>query len=293
MFSLSFQNQSTAVPDADLQAFIQDFQAQINNEFGQAWGVCATVDDGGNGWPITIVDYPGPNDPPGALGYHYLDPNFSPVGKIFAQLALDNGISWTTVANHEGLEILADPYIDSTVFVDTSNGNGTSGVLVYQEICDPCEGQSYAGALNGTALSDFVLPQYYLVGYPGLVDNLGQVAGPFQVASGGYLSYDEVQVAVGWQQIFGDKAVKAKMQPMARKTKQQPARKSIQYLTAPLLAQNENTQLKRLLAERDLELAAVREQLARSSGGKRGPHGNGMTPMAQRPAVGSGVIRDN
>ena len=38
MFSLSFQNMSNAVQDADLQAFIQDFQSQISNDFHASHG---------------------------------------------------------------------------------------------------------------------------------------------------------------------------------------------------------------------------------------------------------------
>jgi hypothetical protein len=208
MFTLSFQNQSNAVQDADLQAFIQDFQSQISNEFVQAWGVDAAVNDGGAGWPIYILDYPGPNDPQGALGYHYLDQNFNPYGVVFAQLALDNGISWTSVASHEGLEILADPLIDSTVFVDTSGGYGLTGILIAQEVCDAPERLTYAGAVNGTLVSDFVFPGWFIPGYPGQVDQLGQVPGPLMLASGGYVSYDQVLQATGWQQAVAAKKAK-------------------------------------------------------------------------------------
>jgi hypothetical protein len=224
MFSLSFQNASTAVQGADLQAFIQDFQYQVSNDFAQAWGVDAAVNSGGAGWPITIRDYPGPNDPPGALGYHYLDQNFTPYGVVFAQLALDNGISWTSVASHEGLEILADPLIDSTIFIDTSGGNGTAGFLIAQEVCDAPERLTYSGAFNKTQLSDFVFPGWFLAGYPGQVDQLGQVPGPLQLASGGYVSFDQVLQATGWQQAFGAKEVKA----MAEQIKRRP--KAVQFL---------------------------------------------------------------
>jgi len=211
MLSLSFQNQSTVVSDADLQAFIQDFQSQISNEFAQTWGVDATVDSGGGGWPITILDYPGPNDPQGALGYHDLDQNFTPYGVAFARLALDSGISWTSVASHEGLEILADPLIDSTVFIDTSGGYGLTGILIAQEVCDAPERLTYPGAINGTEISDFVFPGWYIPGYPGQVDQLGQVPGPLLLLSGGYVSYDQVLQATGWQQAFAAK--KDKLDP--------------------------------------------------------------------------------
>jgi hypothetical protein len=224
MFTLSFRNVSTAVQSADLQAFIQDFQYQISYDFAQAWGVDALVNSGGSGWPITIMDYPGPNDPPGALGYHYLDQNFIPYGVVFAQLALDYGISWTSVASHEGLEILADPLIDSTCFIDTSGGYGTSGFLIAQEVCDAPERLTYAGAYNGTQLSDFVFPGWFIAGYTGQVDQLNLVPGSLQLASGGYISYDVILQASGWQQIQGEKEFKA----MAEQMKQQP--KSVQFL---------------------------------------------------------------
>ena len=223
MFKLSFQNQSTTIQDADIQAFIEDFQSQVSNEFAQAWGVDAVVDTRESGWPIIILDYPGSNDPQGALGYHFLDQNFTPYGVIFARLALDNGISWTSVASHEGLEILADPLIDSTVFVDTSSGYGLTGILIAQEVCDAPERLTYAGAVNGTQLSDFVFPGWYIVGYPGQVDQLGQVPGPLLLLSGGYVSYDQVLQATGWQQGLG-----------AKKTKVDP--KNIQFLSKKLLS---------------------------------------------------------
>lgn len=203
MFSLSFQNQSTVVSDAALLLFIQDFQAQIANDFAQAWGVSATADAGGAGLQITIVDCPGPNDPPGALGYHSLDQNFNPYGIVFAQLALSNGISWTSVASHEGLEILADPLTNSKCFVDTSGGKGTTGFLIDQEVCDAVEHLTYLGAIYNTPLSDFVLPGWFIPGYKGQVDHMGQVPGPLQLASGGYIDVDRVQLASGWAPISG------------------------------------------------------------------------------------------
>jgi hypothetical protein len=236
MFTLSFQNQSTTVQGIDLQAFIQDFKYQISNDFAQAWGVDATVNSGGTGWQIYIRDYPGQYDPPNALGYHYLDQNYTPYGIVFAQLALDNGISWTSVASHEGLEMLGDPLINSTVFLDISGGYGTAGFIVALEVCDAPERMTYTGPFNKTDLSDFVFPGWYLPGYSGQVDQLGQVPGPLQLLSGGYVSFDEILQATGWQEAsaakakeFGAKAVEAMLQQL----KQQPKaiqKSNVQYL---------------------------------------------------------------
>lgn len=229
MFYLNFRNASTVVSNDDLQAFLEDFQSQVSNEFVQAWGVDANVMTGA-GWPITITDYPGPNDPPFALGYHSLDQYYTPYGVVFARLALDYGFTWTSVASHEGLETLADPLIDSTIFIDTSNGQGTSGFLVAQEVCDAPENLAYPGAINGTELSDFVYPQWFFPGYVGKVDYLGQVPGPLQLLSGGYISYDPIIQAGGWQEADANK-IKGAVQGM----KQRP--KSVHYLPQELIPQ--------------------------------------------------------
>lgn len=70
---ISFFNASTRFSDAALQNAIPDFQSQVSNEFNWYWGLSAFLDEGGGGTPLTIVDYPGPNDPAGALGYHWID----------------------------------------------------------------------------------------------------------------------------------------------------------------------------------------------------------------------------
>ena len=232
MFTLSLQNESSVVSDADLQNFIVDFQSQISNDFAPMWGVNAKVDSGVDGWQIMIMDSPGPNDLQGALGYHDLDKNFKPYGIVFAKLAQDNGISWTSVTSHEGLEILADPLIDSTTFIDTSGGYGLTGILVAQEVCDAPERLTYPGAVNGTEVSDFVFPGWFIPGYPNQVDHLGQVPGPLQLLSGGYVSYDQVLQATGWEQTFA-----------ARKDKLDP--KNIQFLRKKVQAKKPRPELAR------------------------------------------------
>jgi hypothetical protein len=203
MFHISFQNSSSVLSEADLQAFIAAFQQQVSKDFAPVWGVDAIVDAGGNGWPITIRDYPGPNDPSGSLGYHDLGHNFQPYGVVFAKLALDNGISWTSVASHEGLETLADPLINSTVFVDTSGGYGTSGFLIALEVCDAPESLSYS--INGVQVSDFVYPGWFVPGYTGQCDQLRQVAGPLRLLHGGYIGNNQIIRATGWRDATASK----------------------------------------------------------------------------------------
>jgi hypothetical protein len=174
------------VQDADLANAVGDLQWQMNNPFWGSWGAAPYLDVGGGGTPIWVTDYPGPNDPQGALGYHYIDGNDNPFAVIFAGLCNDNGIPWAGVTSHELCEMTIDQEADTMALID--NGDGT-GYIVYVEVCDPVESIYVAGPVNGFAISDFVTPNYYVPGDPNTVDWLGQLQGPLTLYSGGYLSY--------------------------------------------------------------------------------------------------------
>lgn len=202
-YYVSFFNQSSVITDSELAAALPDFQNQVSDDFAPRWGTDAHLDIGGGGWPVTILDYPDPTiDPAGALGYHFLDGNGRPYARVFARLSLDLGVDPFGVMSHELLEMLANPTIDDSIFID--NGDGT-GVLVFQEVCDAPEQLTYQGSFNNTTLSDFVFRNWYEPGAAGQVDFLGQVAGPLQLASGGYVSVDFVDQSSGWTEISADK----------------------------------------------------------------------------------------
>lgn len=201
---ISYINASTRFSDAQLQSAIPDFQSQISNEFNWYWGLDAYLDQNGYGTPMYIVDYPGPNDPAGALGYHWIDGNYQPYGVVFAGLCEDYGYSVTGVLSHETLEILGDQLADQTDFFD--NGDGT-GYIVLQEVCDPVEQLLYYEGPNGNIVSDFALPDWYAPGSPGPFDVLGYIGGAWTLYSGGYVSYQFVQLS-GWQQATADSVAK-------------------------------------------------------------------------------------
>lgn len=187
--SIHFINQSTVVDGVAFQDAIADINAQLNNEFAFAWGlphIAAT---------LTIADtiYE-----PGALGYHDMNSQFQPLAWVDAKLAQENGIPWSVVASHEALEMAANPLVNRIALLDTSGGQETSGDLIRAEICDAVERQSYEGRLHKTPLSNFVLPGWYVPGWPGHVDHLGQIAGPLQIASGGYIAAEQF-TGQGWQ----------------------------------------------------------------------------------------------
>jgi hypothetical protein len=199
---ISLYNGSSVFTDAELDSALPDFQTQVWNEFNWYWGLSAYLDKNGSGSPIIVVDYPGQNDPQGALGYHYIDGNYQPYAVIFAGLCRDYGYPVTGVISHELLEMMADQLVDTVNLYDFGDG---TGIIVIQEVCDPCELNLYYEAPNGNIVSDFALPAWWVPGDPNQVDFLGIIPGPWQVASGGYISYQNVTLS-GWQQVFGDKA---------------------------------------------------------------------------------------
>lgn len=199
---ISFYNGSSVLSDADLANALPDFQSQVSVEFNWYWGLNAYLDINGGGSPIIIVDYPGPNDPAGALGYHFIDGNYQQYAVIFAGLCRDYGYPITGVISHELLEMMADQLVDTVNLYDYGDG---TGIIVIQEVCDPCELNLYYEGPNGNIVSDFALPAWWVAGDPNPVDYLGAIPGPLQLASGGYISYQNVTLS-GWQQAFGDKA---------------------------------------------------------------------------------------
>jgi hypothetical protein len=76
-----------------------------------------------------------------------------PIGKVFAASDLKAGSSSTITASHELLEMLGDPKVNLTVFVQNSN---TAGTLYAYEVCEPCEDDSLGYHIDNILLSDFV-----------------------------------------------------------------------------------------------------------------------------------------
>jgi hypothetical protein len=76
-------------------------------------------------------------------------------GKVFVGSDIPTGYTWTVTASHELLEMLADPDINLTAFVEST---ASSGVLYAYEVCDACEADEFGYKINGTLVSDFVFP---------------------------------------------------------------------------------------------------------------------------------------
>jgi hypothetical protein len=206
---ISVINASTVLKDDEVGAAVPALQSQVSDDFAPAWGIDATVTfvptgqqpkDGS--WWLSILDN---SDQAGALGYHDLTPDGLPLGKVFARTDMQYGLNWTVTASHELLEMLADPDINLTAFLQESD---TTGLLYAYEVCDPCEADSDGYPIDGTMVSDFVYPAWFesFRGAGTKFDHRSKIEKAFQLLPEGYISVFEITGGSGWGQIYGDKA---------------------------------------------------------------------------------------
>ncbi len=186
-----------SISASDLAAVAAALQKQATRDFGPIWGVDATVDhfpsldDVPIGyWPIVIRSDSGN---PNALGYH-LDPHGQPMAMVEAT------DQWPLTASHECLEMLADP-TGFRLVAGPSIMPGQGRVEYLVEVADPCAGPAFAYTVNGVLLSDFVTPDYYAPPDAASIryDYRGQIAGPRQVLTGGYLTWHDPTMDHWWQ----------------------------------------------------------------------------------------------
>lgn len=202
---IQISNESTVLTNDQVQAAVPALQTQVNRDFAPVWGTDADLEfvtsdqlDPSKWWLIIFDD----SDQPGALGYHDLNPNSLPIGKIFAKTDMQDGNQWTVTTSHELLEMLADPFIDLTVF---DQPNDKEGVLYMYEVCDACEADQFGYDIDGTLVSDFVYPAWFeTFRKPGstqfdygsyLTDRVPELL------PGGYIGAFDVTSGTGWHQI--------------------------------------------------------------------------------------------
>jgi hypothetical protein len=202
-------NESTVLTDAEVTPVVAALQKQVTNDFRPVWGVDAeltivasgTPPPAGNWWLVLLDD----TDQANALGYHDLTTEGLPIGKIFAVSDLKAGTSWTVTASHELLEMLGDPNINLTVFVQNSN---TAGMLYAYEVCDACEDDSYGYQIDNILLSDFVYPAWFesfRAEGSTQFDRLSKIDSPLKLLTGGYIGIFNVNSGSGWTQVTAEK----------------------------------------------------------------------------------------
>jgi hypothetical protein len=106
-------------------------------------------------WWLVIRD---DSEQAGALGYQAVTTEGLPLGKVFAGTDLKFGSQWTITTSHELLEMLADPEIDLTVFVQP---NAHTGILYAYEVCDVWGADNLGYKIYTTPVSDFVFPAWF------------------------------------------------------------------------------------------------------------------------------------
>lgn len=200
-------NASTALTDDEVAAAVPDLQTQVRRDFAPAWGVDADVTfvagkrkpAKGSWWLVVLDDA----DQAGALGYHDLTSEGLPMGKVFAGTDKKYGLQWTVTASHELLEMLADPDINLTVFVQT---DAKAGTLYAREVCDACEADTLGYGIDGVTVSDFVYPAWFesfRKAKSAQFDQQKHISKPFELLPGGYIGAFDIAAGSGWHQVHG------------------------------------------------------------------------------------------
>lgn len=201
---VSVINESTVLADADVTPAIVALQKQVSSDFCPVWGINAelkmlprgTQPASGSWWLVLLDD----SDQANALGYHDLTTEGLPIGKVFAASDLKAGTSWTVTASHELLEMLGDPNINLTVFVQNTN---TAGTLYAYEVCDACEDDSLGYKIDDILLSDFVYPAWFesfRTKGSTQFDRMNKMQNSFELLAGGYIGVFSVASGSGWTQ---------------------------------------------------------------------------------------------
>ncbi len=200
---ISVINSSTVLSDDEVQAAVPALQKQVSRDFAPAWGVDADLTFIAKGhkaskttWWLVILDN---SDEAGALGYHDVTSEGLPIGKVFAGSDMQYGYNWTVTASHELLEMLGDPEINLTVFVQKSD---STGVLYAYETADACEADEYGYKIDGVLVSDFVFPSWFDATYKKgtQYDFRKKIKRPLHLLKGGYIGIFDVTAGGGWQQ---------------------------------------------------------------------------------------------
>ena len=197
MPTIAVVNKSTRLSDADGSLMTRACQLQLTKHAAPAlllrtWTVKyfkKGTTPPADAFPIIIMDDPDQAD---ALGYHTIDDNGNPWGRVFVGPVLDNGgtalrgsMSVSGVLSHEVLETV----VDYNVNLWADRWDGTE---VAVEVCDPVEADCYdvlvGKAQVPVAVSNFVMNDWFDAWQTnGKFDWMGTVSHPLEMSSGGYI----------------------------------------------------------------------------------------------------------
>jgi hypothetical protein len=181
---------SKSIDFSEIIGVARALQIQVDRDFGPIWGVRAQItpfrqDDSipPGVWPINIVDHP-----TGGLGIHLGEEERKP----YAEVQASDDPPWSSIASHELLEMLADPYALSFKQAPSIDPDSDGHLVSYLvEVGDPCEIHSYS--ILNVEVSDFVTQQYYnphAVPFESL-DFMTRLHKPYEVPLGCYISWED------------------------------------------------------------------------------------------------------
>ena len=197
-------NHCSALNNDDVSKVVAVLQKQVHQDFAPIWGIDADLvfvprdaDPPADHWWLLIMDR---SDDPSLTGSHNLNPEGLPTGRVFAKSDMEKQLKWTVTASHELLEMLADPAINLSVFIESGSKHGK---LYAYEVCDPCEGDGYGYEIDGVTVSNFVFPSWFEpFRKPGAqFDFQKKIEKAFQLLPGGYIGVLDIKSETGWQQI--------------------------------------------------------------------------------------------
>lgn len=196
--TVALLSKSSTVSQADLEAYVAPYQAFVDDWLVKWYPTAgATIVAPQNGekpagaWPIYFEEH---LNQPGAAGYHS-DSRHQPV----AYIDVNQGPMFT--GSHELAEMLVDPGGNSLYNAPSPDpADDGKEVQILDEVCDPCEDDSFGIEVGGVALSDFITPAFGN-GTNGPYDAAGKLTSAREVAINGYISWvdgDEVKQATNF-----------------------------------------------------------------------------------------------
>jgi hypothetical protein len=205
--TIAIFNESTVLHDHIVWEMMHAFEKQWNLDRKPVWGVdsatftlipAALAAPSGACWLVFLDDSNHAND----LAYHDLTNERLPVSKVFERTIFTDKTSFSVAATHEICEMAVDPWINSAY-------QDVDGVFWAGEICDPVEDGRYGYEINGTLVTDFVVPNWMAYMHAtGPIDFKAHGKNAMEVLTGGYpQKFDPKK---GWVQINGVTARRSK-----------------------------------------------------------------------------------
>jgi hypothetical protein len=202
---LAIINHSTLVTDAQVLRWLPALQKQILLDFAPYWGVTALLKFyarrervPASAWRVVLLDSATDN---GFLGVHSVAARRQPVAYVYANKALEAGAHVSLILSHEILELLADPDVNITHWIERPRN---APLLFGREICDPCQDAAYSYERDGVQLSDFITPAWFERFWRRAetpFDFLRHISTPLQILPGGYMSVCRVDARPVWREI--------------------------------------------------------------------------------------------